>query len=69
MLMGPRVLGLGIVQVNFWVNTALASGMVAGSVTALSTAFVLMMTVLGVVGRSVGTAVFPDALDAQRAAG
>ncbi len=67
-LMGPRVLGLGIVQVNFWVNTALASGMVAGSVTALSTAFVLMMTVLGVVGRSVGTAVFPDALDAQRAA-
>jgi putative peptidoglycan lipid II flippase len=59
LLMGPRVLGLGIVQVNFWVNTALASGMVEGSVTALTTAFVLMMTVLGVVGRSVGTAVFP----------
>ena len=59
LLMGPRVLGLGIVQVNFWVNTALASGMMAGSVTALSTAFVLMMTALGVVGRSVGTAVFP----------
>lgn len=68
-LMGPRVLGLGIVQVNFWVNTALASGMVAGSVTALSTAFVLMMTVLGVVGRSVGTAVFPtlSTLSAQHA--
>ncbi len=58
-LMGPRVLGLGVVQVNFWVNTALASGMVEGSVTALTNAFVLMMTVLGVVGRSVGTAVFP----------
>jgi putative peptidoglycan lipid II flippase len=59
LLMGPRVLGLGIVQVNFWVNTALASGMAEGSVAALTTAFVLMMTVLGVVGRSVGTAVFP----------
>jgi len=59
LLMGPRVLGLGIVQVNFWVNTALASGMVEGSVAALTTAFVLMMTVLGIVGRSVGTAVFP----------
>jgi len=59
LLMGPRVLGLGIVQVNFWVNTALASGMAEGSVSALSVSFVLLMTVLGVVGRSVGTAVFP----------
>jgi putative peptidoglycan lipid II flippase len=58
-LMGPRVIGLGIVQVNFWVNTALASGMMEGSVAALTNAFLLLMTVLGVVGRSVGTAVFP----------
>lgn len=59
LLMGPRVLGLGIVQVNFWVNTALASGMMEGSVAALTTAFIVMMLALGVVGRSVGTAVFP----------
>jgi putative peptidoglycan lipid II flippase len=59
LLMGPRVLGLGVVQVNFWVNTALASGMMAGSVTALSVAFALMFTVLGILGQSVGTAVFP----------
>ncbi len=58
-LMGPRVLGLGVVQVNFWVNTALASGMLAGSVTALNFAFTLMFTVLGVLGQSVGTALFP----------
>lgn len=58
-LMGPRVLGLGIVQVNFWVNTALASQMMPGSATALSWAFTLMFTVLGVLGQSVGTAVFP----------
>ncbi len=59
LLMGPRVLGLGVVQVNFWVNTALASGMVEGSVTALGVAFALMFTVIGVLGQSVGTAVFP----------
>lgn len=67
-LMGPRVLGLGIVQVNFWVNTALASGMLAGSVTALNNAFVLMFTVIGVLGQSIGTAVFPtlSTLSAQQ---
>ncbi len=59
LLMGPRVLGLGVVQVNFWVNTALASGMMEGSVAALSIAFTLMFTVIGVLGQSVGTAVFP----------
>jgi putative peptidoglycan lipid II flippase len=59
LLMGPRVLGQGVVMVNFWVNTALASGMMAGSVAALGVAFTLMFTVLGILGQSVGTAVFP----------
>jgi putative peptidoglycan lipid II flippase len=58
-LMGPRVLGLGVVQLNFWVNTTLTSDMAPGSLTALTTAFALMFTVLGVLGQSVGTAVFP----------
>jgi len=59
LLMLPRVLGLGIVQVNFWVNAALTSSMVAGSLTALTTAFTLMFTILGILGQSIGTAVFP----------
>lgn len=59
LLMGPRVLGLGVVQVNFWVNAALTSGMMAGSLTALQTAFTLMFTILGIIGQSIGTAVFP----------
>jgi putative peptidoglycan lipid II flippase len=59
-LMGPRVLGSAVVQVNFLVNTALASGMTPGSFTALTLAFQLMFTVLGVLGQSVGTAVFPS---------
>ncbi len=67
-LMGPRLLGLMVVQVNFWVNIALASAMVSGSITALQTSFALMFTVLGVLGQSVGTAVFPSlsALYAQK---
>ncbi len=68
-LMGPRVLGLGVVQINFWVNAALTSGMREGSLTALTLAFSLLFTVLGVLGQSVGTAVFPTlaALNAQGA--
>ncbi len=59
LLMGPRVLGSAAVQVNFVVNTALASGMAPGSLAALTFAFSLMFTVLGILGQSVGTAVFP----------
>ena len=59
LLMLPRVLGLAVVQVNFWVNIALASAMVTGSITALQTAYVLMFTILGILGQSLGTAVFP----------
>ncbi|MDX2161832.1 MAG: murein biosynthesis integral membrane protein MurJ [bacterium] len=58
-LMGPRVLGLAVVQINFVVNVALTSGMAAGSRTALTMAWTLMFFVLGVVAQSVGTALFP----------
>jgi putative peptidoglycan lipid II flippase len=58
-LMGPRLLGLMVVQVNFWVNAALTSGMDEGSLTSLTIAFTLMFTVLGVLGQSLGTAIFP----------
>lgn len=58
-LMGPRIIGQGVVQINFVVNTALASGMASGSLTALTFGFNLMFVVLGVLGQSVGTAIFP----------
>jgi putative peptidoglycan lipid II flippase len=66
-LMLPRVLGLAVVQINFLVNVNLASGMVSGSQTALTTAWVLMFFVLGVIAQSMGTALFPSlsALAAQ----
>ncbi len=58
-LMGPRVLGLAVVQVNFLVNVVLTSTMVEGSRTALVTAWTLMFFALGVIAQSVGTALFP----------
>lgn len=58
-LMLPRVMGLAVVQINFWVNIALASTMLSGSIAALQTAYVLMFTILGILGQSLGTAVFP----------
>lgn len=58
-LMIPRIIGGGVVQLNFVVNAALASSMVSGSLSALTIAFSLMYTILGTLGQSVGTAVFP----------
>ena len=40
---GTRVLGLAAVQLNFWVNTLLASGLSAGSLSALNYAWLLML--------------------------
>src|SRR5262245_53969034 len=42
-LMGPRLLGVAVVQLNFWVNNILASNMEAGSATSLSYGFSLMI--------------------------
>jgi putative peptidoglycan lipid II flippase len=58
-LMVPRVVGLAVVQINFWVNIALASGMATGSLPALQRAWYLMMLPQGVIAQSVATAAFP----------
>ena len=59
-LMGPRVLGLAVVQVNFMVNIILTDRMIEGSLSALTIAFQLMFFALGIIGQSVGAAVFPS---------
>jgi putative peptidoglycan lipid II flippase len=58
-LMGPRVLGLAVVQVNFLVNTNLASRMGEGAVSALNFAWLLMLLPQGVLAQAVATAAFP----------
>jgi putative peptidoglycan lipid II flippase len=58
-LMGPRVLGLAVVQINFLVNTNLASGLGEGAVSALNFAWLLMLLPQGVFALAVATAAFP----------
>lgn len=67
-LMGPRVLGLFFVHLNFIVNTALASGLAAGSLSALTYSWRLMLLPLGIFAQALGVAAFPT-FAAQVAAG
>jgi putative peptidoglycan lipid II flippase len=67
-LMIPRSLGLGVVQFNYIVNTFLGSMMISGSLVALNVSFSLVFFALGIIGQSVGSAVFPT-LAALKASG
>ncbi len=58
-LAGPRTIALGAVQIVFFVDTALASGMPQGSLTALNYAFQLMLLPLGVFSIAISAAIFP----------
>jgi putative peptidoglycan lipid II flippase len=59
LLAGPRTLGLGAVQIVFFVDTYLASGMAEGSLTALVYANQLLLLPLGVFSIAISAAVFP----------
>ncbi|MFN2299630.1 MAG: murein biosynthesis integral membrane protein MurJ, partial [Anaerolineales bacterium] len=63
-LMAPRVLGQSAVQLNFLVNTFLASGQPEGSLAAITLAFQLMLMPEIAVAQAAGTAAFPT-LSAQ----
>lgn len=58
-LMLPTVIGLSVVQVNLLVNQNLASGLAAGSITALRLANRLMQLPLAIFAMAVATAIFP----------
>ncbi len=59
-LMLPRLLGVAVVQLNFWVNINLASRMGEGSVTALSFGFAVMLMVQIAIAQSIATAALPS---------
>lgn len=67
-LMGPRLIGVSVVQVNFLVNTILASGQPVGSLTALQLAFAVMTMPQVVVAQSIAIAALPT-FSAQAAEG
>lgn len=58
-LMGPRMLGAGVAQLNFWVNAWLASQMTPGSYTGLVYGFALMLMAQAAIAQSVAIAVMP----------
>jgi putative peptidoglycan lipid II flippase len=58
-LMGPRVFGVAVVQLNFIVNTVIALSLPAGSVSALTLAFSLMLMPQMAVAQSVAIAAMP----------
>ena len=59
MVVGPRVVGLGVSQFNQLVNVALASFLIAGSVAYLNYAWLILMAPLGVFAMGFATAIFP----------
>jgi putative peptidoglycan lipid II flippase len=68
LLMGPRLFGVAVVQLNFWVNNILASSMEGGSATSLSYGFSLMLMAQAAIAQSVAIAAMPT-FSAQHALG
>lgn len=58
-LMAPRLLGVAVVQLNFWFNTFLASFLSAGSLTAINLAFPLMIMPEVAIAQAVAIAALP----------
>jgi putative peptidoglycan lipid II flippase len=65
-LMGPRIIGLAAVQLNFTVVVFFASFVSDEAISAITYAFLIAMLPVGVVGMAISTAVFPTL--AQQAA-
>lgn len=58
-LMLPRLLGVAVVQLNFWLNIYLASHMAEGSVTGITVAFALMLMPQAAIAQSIAIAALP----------
>src|SRR4030066_414417 len=59
LLMLPRVFGVAVVQLNFWVNTHLASRMSEGSVTGITWGLTMMLMPQAIIAQSVAMAALP----------
>lgn len=58
-LMGPRLIGVAAVQVNFVVNTVIATGQPPGSLSAIKYSFAVMTMPQVVIAQSIAIAVLP----------
>jgi putative peptidoglycan lipid II flippase len=68
LLMGPRILGVAVVQLNFIVNTIIALSLPEGSVSAVTLAFTLMLMPQVAIAQSAAIAAMPT-FSAQAALG
>ncbi len=59
LLMGPRILGVAIVQLNFIINTVIALSLPEGSVSAITLAFMLFLSVQITIAQSAAIAAMP----------
>ena len=59
-LMAPRALGLGAVQVGFLVMTSLASTLATGAIAAFTFAFAVLQIPIGVIGVPLGIVLLPS---------
>ena len=67
-LMAPRLLGVAIVQLNFFLNTVLATAQPEGSLTAITVAWMVVTMPLVVIAQAIATAAMPT-FSAQAAQG
>ncbi|TES89667.1 MAG: murein biosynthesis integral membrane protein MurJ [Anaerolineales bacterium] len=58
-LMAPRLLGVSVVQLNFLVNTIIASGLPEGSLTSINVAFAVMTMPQVVIAQAISIAALP----------
>ena len=58
-LVGPRLFGVGAVQVNFLVNTMLAASLAEGSLSAINVGRMVMTMPLFVIAQAIATAALP----------
>lgn len=59
-LMGPRMIGLGVSQLNQLITIALASFLIEGSIAYLNYAWLVLMVPLGIAAMATSTAAFPE---------
>ncbi len=59
-LMLPRAIGMGVNQITFLVNTALASTVAVGAVVSYTVAFSVLQIPLGVIGLPLGIVLLPS---------
>lgn len=58
-LMAPRLLGVAAVQINFVINTMVAAGQEAGSLSAINVAKMVMTMPLFIIAQAIATAALP----------